>query len=166
LVFSLPFGNYLRAPVKWHHLTEFCFAVLAGFGIEFVIRRFSKSEALVRIVKIAALVLVFVGTADLARNAKFYCAPLNISEVRKQNAGMQMTLARQIDLQNPQVREMMRAKKLVLFSNANRDPILLGVINPVQKNCDPFPPLSSYAWLSVLSMVGTIAVGAYAVKKS
>ena len=30
LVYALPFGDYLRAPVKWHHLTEFCLVVLAG----------------------------------------------------------------------------------------------------------------------------------------
>ena len=34
VIFLLPFGDYLRAPVKWHHLTEFSICVLAAYGIE------------------------------------------------------------------------------------------------------------------------------------
>lgn len=165
-VYALPFGDYLRAPVKWHHLTEFCFAVLAGFGIEFVIRHFSKSDGRLRMVKIAAVALVMVGAIDLAWHDSFYCAPLNVGEARRQRAGMQMTFIRQNDLQNPQVRELLRAKQVVLLSGANRDPVLVGVLQPARKKTDPFPPLSVYAWLSILSMAGTVVVGVYAVKKS
>ena len=165
-VYALPFGDYLRAPVKWHHLTEFCFAVLAGFGIEFILRRFSWNEGLSRIVKFVLVLIVLVGLADLAWHAGLYCAPLNVGEVRRQKAGMQMSCIRQADLQNPQVRELLRLKRVILLSNANQDPVLVGVIQPVRKNNDPFPPLSGFAWLSVLSMVGTVLVGIYAVKKS
>ena len=166
-VYALPFGDYLRAPVKWHHLTEFCIAVLAGFGIEFVIGCFVKSAAWMRIVKFAVLLaFVLVGAISLARNARFYCAPLNISEARRQNAGMQMTFVRQSDLQNPQVRALINAKRLVLLSEANREYVLAGIIQPIRKNKDPFPPLSVYAWLSVLSMAASLGVGIYVVKKT
>jgi hypothetical protein len=37
LVYALPFGDYLRAPVKFHHLFEMCACVLAGFGIQSVL---------------------------------------------------------------------------------------------------------------------------------
>jgi hypothetical protein len=33
VVYALPFGDYLRAPVKFHHLFEMCAAVLGGYGI-------------------------------------------------------------------------------------------------------------------------------------
>ena len=34
LWYKLPLGDYLRAPVKWHHLTEFLLAALAGYGLQ------------------------------------------------------------------------------------------------------------------------------------
>ena len=43
LVYALPFGDYLRAPVKWHHLTEFCLCVLAGYGLAMLRFRFVPS---------------------------------------------------------------------------------------------------------------------------
>jgi hypothetical protein len=120
-----------------------------------------------RIVKFAVLLaFVLVGAISLARNARFYCAPLNISEARRQNAGMQMTFVRQSDLQNPQVRALINAKRLVLLSEANREYVLAGIIQPIRKNKDPFPPLSVYAWLSVLSMAASLGVGIYVVKKT
>ena len=36
--YCLPFGNYLRAPVKWFHLAEIGLVILAGFGIEALLR--------------------------------------------------------------------------------------------------------------------------------
>ncbi len=67
LVYSLPMGDYLRAPVKWHHLTEFSIAVLAGFGLEFVASRFKRSYL--------AAALILAGVADLAWHDSLYCAP-------------------------------------------------------------------------------------------
>ncbi len=48
LVFSLPFGDYLRAPVKYHHLVEFCVAVLAGFGIDAIVKGYVKDKARIK----------------------------------------------------------------------------------------------------------------------
>lgn len=71
-VFALPFGDYLRAPVKWHHLTEFCIVVLAAYGLHFVWKLISPYGNLARVI-LAAVVLY--GAYDLAVEAKKFCAP-------------------------------------------------------------------------------------------
>jgi hypothetical protein len=71
-VFALPFGDYLRAPVKWHHLTEFCIVVLAAFGLGFAWSLVSRYGVYARMALIA---IVVYGACDLAREAKKYCAP-------------------------------------------------------------------------------------------
>ena len=38
LVYHIPFMDYLRAPVKFHHLVEFANASLAAYGMEFFLR--------------------------------------------------------------------------------------------------------------------------------
>ncbi len=72
LVFALPMGDYLRAPVKWHHLTEFCIVVLAAYGADALWR---KGEWW----RYAVLAAVLVGAADLARVDAKYCAPVPIA---------------------------------------------------------------------------------------
>lgn len=82
LVYALPFGDYLRAPVKWHHLTEFCLVVLAAYGID----RLGRMDALRgRVAQMALAALVVFGAADLARIDRLYCAPIDISLVRAKN---------------------------------------------------------------------------------
>lgn len=71
-VYSLPFGDYLRAPVKWHHLTEFCLVVIAAYGIEWALSFKAKLKALPLILGLTIL----LGAADLARVDKLYCAPM------------------------------------------------------------------------------------------
>ena len=73
-VYRLPMGDYLRAPVKWHHLTEFCLVVLAGFGLEFIRRLLVLTKG-ARAAVIACTAVVLVGSVDLARNARLFCAP-------------------------------------------------------------------------------------------
>jgi hypothetical protein len=72
LVYALPFGDYLRAPVKWHHLTEFSIVVLAAFGIEFLWNLSRKYGTLPRVLLVAA---VIYGVFDLASEARRFCAP-------------------------------------------------------------------------------------------
>jgi hypothetical protein len=79
IVYALPFGDYLRAPVKWHHLTELCLAVLAAFGIDALARRIPHGTPILA-------VLVLLGAADLARINKLYCAPIDLSIIRAPNA--------------------------------------------------------------------------------
>ena len=84
IVFALPFGDYLRAPVKWHHLTELCLCVLAGYGLE-GLSRFAAGTCgkLGRLLPLAA---VLVGAVDLARVDRLYCAPIDMHIVHGGNA--------------------------------------------------------------------------------
>lgn len=67
LVYSLPLMDYLRAPVKFHHLTELCVAVLAGFGIEGLIRgKFACRARLVPALILVGLVAFLCVTLCLA----------------------------------------------------------------------------------------------------
>ena len=86
IVYSLPFGDYLRAPVKWHHLTEFCICALAGYGLEGVRRLIaSRGEFAARCASFAAFALAVAGAADLARIDRLYCAKVDLSVVRSPN---------------------------------------------------------------------------------
>ena len=73
-VFALPFGDYLRAPVKWHHLTEFCIVVLAAYGLHFVWKFFPVSHYDICARTFFILVALF-GAFDLALEAQKFCAP-------------------------------------------------------------------------------------------
>ena len=76
LVYALPVMDYLRAPVKFHHLTELCVAVLAGYGIAVVLggsetaraRKFAGIASLV--LALALVVTAMVLNADAAAIAK------------------------------------------------------------------------------------------------
>ena len=85
LVFALPVGDSIRAPVKWHHLTELCLCVLAGYGIEAVRRRCLESGLRMRIVQFVLGAAVLFGLCDLARVARLYCAAIDLSVVRSAN---------------------------------------------------------------------------------
>ena len=69
LVYALPMGDYLRAPVKWHHLTEFCLVVLAAHGIDALAKKFNRAYLWLAL-------LVLWGAADLVRVDAKYCAPV------------------------------------------------------------------------------------------
>ena len=86
VVFMLPIGDSIRAPVKWHHLTELCLCVLAGFGLECLHRRFVASGRLKPFAASCVLgAIAVVGTCDLARVDKLYCAAVDLSIVQGAN---------------------------------------------------------------------------------
>jgi len=94
LVYHLPFGDAIRAPVKWHHLTEFCLVVLAGFGID-ALWGFLRSRGCGEKIAFALVAaLVVFGATDLARNDKLYCAPIDLTVVRARNAAADEVLRR------------------------------------------------------------------------
>ena len=160
VIFSLPLGDYLRAPVKWHHLTEFSICILAGYGIE-GLRRLSGLRSM-RGAWIAGLI-VLIGVFDLARVDHLYCAPIDLREAKRQNCSMQMTFLRKSDFNNPQVAAMVRQKKIVALAQPNPEMYLVGVLNPWGKKTDkPWPPMGLPTWLGLLSALGTLAVAAYA----
>ena len=83
LVFALPFGDYLRAPVKFVHLLEFCTAVLAGYGFAWVYERFGAARAWVGT---ALCVLAAANVIDLARVDSKYLAIEDVSFQKAENA--------------------------------------------------------------------------------
>lgn len=163
VVFSLPFGDYLRAPVKWHHLTEFCLAVLAGFGIEALLSFLSRVSRLKSYALLIVGAVVMVGAIDLARVDHLYCAPVDLREARRQNANFQMTFLGRSDFNNPQIAAMVQAKKIVSLAQPNPEMYLVGVLQPrgPQKN-QPLPPMGVQTWLGILSACGMLAVGVVA----
>ncbi len=82
LVFALPFGDYLRAPVKFVHLVEFAVAALAGFGVAAAMERFGHVKA----VFWALLALAAANVIDLARVDALYVGALDIAFQRGENA--------------------------------------------------------------------------------
>ena len=85
IVYSLPMGDYLRAPVKWHHLTEFCLVALAGFGLE-AVRGFLAAKGLKpRMAAYAVFAIAVAGAADLARVDSRFCAAMDLKGVRSPN---------------------------------------------------------------------------------
>ena len=68
LVFMLPMGDYIRCPLKFVHLMEWCVAVLAGFGIAGLIRRWPQ----IMVAAVGALLLVDV--VHMAVVDSRYCA--------------------------------------------------------------------------------------------
>lgn len=73
ILFALPIGGSIRAPVKWHHLTEFCICVCAAYGIQNLFamsaKRFGK-----RVASVAIAAIVLLGACDLVRINRIYCA--------------------------------------------------------------------------------------------
>ena len=159
VIFSLPFGDYLRAPVKWHHLTEFCLVVLAGYGIEALVSLLSRVSSLKSSVLPLVGVVVLIGVCDLARVDRLYCAPVDLREAKRQNAGMQMTFLRRTDFNNPQVAAMVQAKKIVSLAQPNPEMYLVGVLQPRgPQTKKPWPPMGLATWLGLLSLAASGAV--------
>ena len=160
LVYALPFGDSIRAPVKWHHITEFCLCVLAGYGIwgwMYWVRAKWLSD---RVKAAAVAVLVLLGVLDLVGNDRLYCAP------HRADADMQFVDGRM--LQDPRgVAQLnqMRARVIGTYQGA----ALIEIPRKKQKD-EPKPELPSpqptVLALGILSLIGTIAVGAYGIKKS
>lgn len=158
VIFSLPFGDYLRAPVKWHHLTEFCLVVLAAYGIESLFTLASRVSRLKPLALPLVGSLVLLGAIDLARVDHLYCAPVDLREAKRQNCNFQMTFLRKGDFNNPQVAAMVKAKKIVALAQPNPETYLVGVLQPRGPRTDkPWPPIELATVLGFVSVLGTIA---------
>lgn len=157
LVYALPFGDYLRAPVKWHHLTEFCLCVLAAYGIEWFL---GLAWLKGRRGALAVGALVLFGACDLARVDRLYCAPVDLRRVRQSNGEMQLNVLRRDDFANPQVAEMVRRGSVVSLANylGNPDLYLVEVLTPRKPSNEPLPPWTAATWLGLLSLLGSVVV--------
>jgi len=163
LVYALPFGDYLRAPVKWHHLTEFCLCVLAGYGIDWLLTLKPLQN------KVAAAVLgafVLFGAFDLARIDRLYCAPVDLRRVRQTNSEMQMSVLTRADFAKPEVADAVRRGRVVSLANylGNPDYFLVGVLSPRRPNREPLPPFTTATALGCLSLLASAAVLAVAAR--
>ena len=172
LVYALPFGDYLRAPVKWHHLTEFCLCVLAGYGLAMLRFRFvpsalrkaspDSSPAANRAALIATSLVamwVVIGLTHLVPNARLYCAP------HRADADMQFVDGR--ITQDPRgiaQLNQMRARVLGQYGNM----ALVEIPHGPKKDEKPELPSPQPITLAlgILSLVGTIAAVAYGAKNS
>lgn len=73
LVFELPMGDYIRCPVKFVHLLEWCVAVLAGYGIAWLLSlRASRKMPMAASAALGAL--LFVNVLNLVVEDAEYCA--------------------------------------------------------------------------------------------
>ena len=157
LVYALPFGDYLRAPVKWHHLTEFCLCVLAGYGIDWLLT-LKPLQNRVAVATLGAFVLF--GAFDLARSDKIYCAPVDLRRVRQTNSEMQMSVLSRADFAKPEVAEAVRRGQVVSLANylGHPDYFLVGVLTPRKPNREPLPPFTTATALGCLSLLASAAV--------
>lgn len=164
LVYMLPFGDYLRAPVKWHHLTEFCICVLAGFGIAALCRWLEclgKGNARRALAfKCVVVAVVLFGAFDLAGEAKRFCAPVDYSRAVQKKCSAQLTVLPRQQFQNPQVAEMVRQGYVVSVANWLGDPnaYLVQVLEPLKapKPDAPKPLPLALGMVSVLSAIGVV----------
>ena len=93
LVYALPFGGTLRAPVKFVHLLEFCVAALAGFGFEAAWRAFKKEGTAPFGLKAVLVVLAAANVVNLAYIDSKYCAVEDVSLIRQPNAAAEDVIA-------------------------------------------------------------------------
>lgn len=155
LVYALPFGDYLRAPVKWHHLTEFCIVVLSGFGIDYVLKSFSERKWVLRIVA----VLVLSGTLNLAWQAHYYCAPVDYSNAVRKKCSSRLAVVPQMQLQHPQISKMIENGYVVPMADwlGNPNVKLVQVLEPVRP-LKPVSPERMPLILGLMSVISAISV--------
>ena len=79
IIYALPFGSTLRAPVKFVHLLEFCVAALAGFGFEAAWRGLRREGTASLGVKCVLVVLAVSNVVNLAYIDGKYCAAEDVS---------------------------------------------------------------------------------------
>ena len=167
LVYALPFGDYLRAPVKWHHLTELCLAILAAYGIEALASHLSRVSSLKPFVLPIVGAVVLIGAIDLASVAKLYCAPYSVERARRTGSSMQMTVMTQQQLQHPQAQAMAREGKMVTLSTFMGNPNyrLVGVLNKFEppKPLEKGDVKTGIVVLGVLSLLMTLGVSIYGI---
>ena len=162
VIFALPFGDLIRCPVKWHHLTEFCLAVLAAHGIAALAGRMGRIGQVGRFAPLVVGALVILGAISLACNDRLYCAPVSVKEARRTNSTMQMTILPRQQFQNPQVAAMVRAGRVVSIANymGNPEYFLVGILDHVKpREKTPLSPLTLV--LGLLSIGTTLGIAVY-----
>ena len=163
LVYAMPFGDYLRAPVKWHHLTEFCIAVLAGFGIE-------RALCLLHRMKFSRIVvagIVLVGAFNLAYIAHLYCAPIDYSRAILKRCSSRLAVLSRQQFMQPQLAELVRGGYVVSVANwiGGNDALLVQVLEPTRP-LKPEPVKTMPFCLGLVSVFSAIITIVVSIKSS
>jgi len=83
--YCLPFGDYLRAPVKWFHLAEIGIVMLAGFGIEALLRkelsRIQKRAWWIPATFLGVLTLLWLGFSSNSQALTLYISQLGFGNL-------------------------------------------------------------------------------------
>ena len=175
VVFSLPFGDLIRCPVKWHHLTEFALAVLAAYGMQFALARmptlFASRPRLARLVPYALGVALAVGLIGLAANAHLYCAPVSVAKSRRAGLGQSLTILTRQQFQEPQVAAMARAGRIVSVANylGHPDYFVVSLISPhgPRPKPNPIPPITVvFGLVSVAASLGVVGFSVWSFGRS
>lgn len=156
IVYAMPFGDYLRAPVKWHHLTEFCLAVLAGYGLKSWMSL--MSGRMDRRIATALAAFLAVGSAFvLVCNDRLFCAP------HRADADMQFVDGRIVqDPRGIAQLSQMHARVIGTIQGA----ALIEVPKARDEKVPELPsPQPLTLALGILSLVGTLSVAAYGIRK-
>ena len=163
LVFALPFGDSIRAPVKWHHLTEFCICVLAGCGIAALWRwidAFAAGRAsLVKALRCALAAFVVLGAIDLAGEARRFCAPVDYSRAVLSRCSSQLTVLSRQQFRDPNIAEMVKRGMIVSVANwlGNPDAYLVQLLKPL-KHPKPAEPKSLPLTLGIVSVLAALTI--------
>lgn len=157
-IFALPAGDLIRCPVKWHHLTEFCLCVLAGYGIESILIRTAVAPQRRSWVVAGLTVLLALNLYSLASNASLYCAPVDYSRAMVKRATSQLSVISRAEFANPQIQAMVRAGYIVSVANwmGSSDAYLVQVLSPAKptgaRPCKPLP--LAFGLVSLFTAVG------------
>ncbi len=156
VIYALPMGDYLRAPVKWHHLTEFCLVVLAGYGLDSLmheLRRCGRFSP--RVIYAFIGLLLFSALLNLSTEAHRFCAP------RKADADLQFADARLVQTPHAQMQLRMQGIR-VIGSLPQQGAALLEIPKPRAKQA--LPPYQADAFIltvGILSALTTLFVLAF-----
>ena len=163
IIFALPFGDLIRCPVKWHHLTELSLAFLVAFGIDAVLR-FAAAKGLRRGMAVGAVaVMVLLGAFGLASNAKLFCAPYSIQEARRAGLKAEMTVLSRNDFAKPRIAELRRAGRIISIMNYMDHPdyFLVELLRPFTSDDlwsrrSPGPMTIALGLMSILTTLGVL----------
>ena len=166
VVFALPFGDLIRCPVKWHHLTELCLAFLAAYGMDAAMRLCAAKGLRPAVATGVVAGAVLVGACGLAANAKLYCAPVDMSAARRAGLNAQMTILSRADFAKPQIAAMARAGRIVSLASymGNPDYYIVSVLQPFEPRKRKTPSAATLVLgaISILTTIGVLLVCARA----
>ena len=157
LIYRLPFGDLIRAPVKWLHLTEFALAVVAAYGADALIRRVEIKHP--RALAVAGLLIALVCLSPVMEDKRF-CQVYPAQTVLQ-------PLPFQV-LQDPRARQQLQQMRAIEVGRApSRDYAVYAIPSPKNDKCPELKVTSSLTTaLGILSLLATLTAIGIGVKRS